>query len=81
MSTLFDQVARIADRYDDLTQKMADPDVAADFTRLNELDRERNEIEELAQTYRRYQEVAKQLEDNLLLLEDSDEDLAAMAAQ
>jgi hypothetical protein len=33
---------------------MADPEVAADFTRLSELDRERQEIEELAQVYRRY---------------------------
>jgi protein subunit release factor A len=54
MSTILDRVAKIADRFDELTQLMADPVVAADFTRLSELDRERQEIEELAQVYRRY---------------------------
>jgi protein subunit release factor A len=58
------QVARLAARFDELTNQMADPAVAADFSRLNELDRERNEIEEIAQTYRRYQEAARQLADN-----------------
>jgi peptide chain release factor 1 len=58
---------------------MADPDVAADFSRLNELDRERNDIEELAQTYRRYQDVARQLEENRQLLEDSDDEMRELA--
>ena len=80
MSTIVVQVARIAARFDDLTNQMGDPEVAADFSRLNELDRERNEIEDLAQTYRRYQEVNHQLEDNRLLLEDGDDEIRALAA-
>ena len=79
MATFLDQVARVAERYNVITEQMADPEVAADFSRLNELDRERNEIEELAQTYRRYQDVAKQLEENQQLLEDSDDEMRELA--
>lgn len=81
MATILDQVAKLAQRYDELTAQMADPVVAADFARLSELDRERLEIEELAQTFRRYQEVVRQNEDNQLLLEEHDEELRAMAEQ
>lgn len=81
MATILDQVAKLAVRYDELSAYMADPVVAADFTRLNEADRERVEIEELAQSYRRYQEVMRQAEDNQLLLDESDDELRAMAQQ
>ena len=79
MSIIVTQVARLTTRFDELTNQMGDPTVAADFSRLNELDRERNELEELAHTYRRYQEVAHQLEDNRLLLEDGDDEIRALA--
>ena len=79
MATFLDQVARVTERYNVITEQMADPEVAADFSRLNELDRERNEIEELAQAYRRYQDVAKQLEENQQLLEDSDDEMRELA--
>ena len=47
MSNIIDRVAKIADRFDELTELMADPAVAADFSRLSEIDRERQEIEDL----------------------------------
>ncbi|MBK8047766.1 MAG: peptide chain release factor 1 [Anaerolineales bacterium] len=76
---MLDQVSKIANRFDEVNQQMAQPDVAADFGRLSELDRERQELEPLALTYRRYQEVFRQIEDNRLLLEDSDEEMRALA--
>ena len=79
MATFLDQVARVFARYNTITEQMADPEVAADFSRLSELDRERNEIEELAQTYQRYQDVVRQLGENRLLLEDSDDELRELA--
>jgi peptide chain release factor 1 len=79
MSMILARVAKIADRFDELTQLMGDPEVAADFTRLNELDRERQELEELAQTYRRYAVVTTQLEENRALLDDADEEMRDLA--
>jgi peptide chain release factor 1 len=78
MTNVLARVAEIAARYDELTRLMAEPDVAADFGRLNELDRERSEIEELALAYRRYEEVDRQLADSRLLLEEGDEELRAL---
>lgn len=80
MATFLDQVARLFSRYNVITEQMAAPEVAADFPRLNELDRERNEIEELAQTYQRYQDVVRQLEENRQLLEDADDEMRELAA-
>ena len=79
MSTILARVAKIADRFDELTELMADPAVAADFSRLNELDRERQEIEELAQVYRRYATVATQMQENRALLDDADEEMRELA--
>jgi peptide chain release factor 1 len=59
---------------------MADPDVIADFGRLNELAQERSELEELVETFRRFQRIEQQINENKLLLEDdSDPDLQELA--
>ncbi len=79
MSNIIDRVAKIADRFDELTELMADPAVAADFSRLSEIDRERQEIEELAASYRRYAVVESQLAENHLLLNDADADMRELA--
>jgi peptide chain release factor 1 len=79
MSTLTEKLTKVAERYTELDRLMADPDVIADYTRLNELAQERSELEELAETFRRFQTVEQQIEENRLLLEDSDPDLAELA--
>lgn len=53
--------------------------VAAEFSRLSEFDRERQEIEELAQVYRRLTVATTQLHENRALLEDADEELRELA--
>lgn len=80
MATFLDQVGRVFARYNVIQEQMADSAVAADFAQLSELDRERNEIEELAQTWQRYQDVVRQIEENRLLLEDTDSDIRELAA-
>jgi peptide chain release factor 1 len=79
MSTILDRIDRIAARYDEITEMMADPDVLSDFGRLQELSQERSEIEDLTHAYRRHQEIARQIEDNQLLLEDGDPDMRELA--
>jgi peptide chain release factor 1 len=79
MSTLTDKIGKIAAHYDDLTRQMAEPEVLADFERMNEIAQERSDIEELVETYRRYQTVEQQIQDNQMLLEDSDPDMQELA--
>lgn len=80
MSTLTEKLAKVADRFDEIERLMADPDVVADYGRLNELAQERSELEELVETFRRFQRIEQQIEENKLLIEDdSDPDLQELA--
>jgi peptide chain release factor 1 len=52
MSTFLDTLADIERRFDELEQLMADPAVTADHLRLQEIGRERAELEEVVSAYR-----------------------------
>jgi peptide chain release factor 1 len=80
MATLNEKLARVADRFDEIDRLMSDPAVVADFSRLNELAQERSELEELVETFRRFQHIEQQIEENQSLLEDdSDPDMQELA--
>ena len=80
MSTLHEKLARVADRFDELDRLMADPDIVADYGRLNELAQERSELEELVETFRRFQRIEQQIEENKVMIEDdSDPDMQELA--
>lgn len=79
MSTLTEQLQKIADRYDELNRLMADPDVLGDYSRLAALAQERSELDELVTAFRRYQEVERQIVDNQELLEDGDPEMSELA--
>lgn len=79
MSTIYDQLNKLATRYDELEHMMAEPDVLADFSRLNELAQERSELEDLVGVYRRFQTVEKQIEENHALLADGDREMRELA--
>ena len=81
MANIFERIQRIADRFDEITAQMAEPEIVADFARLNELAQERNEIEDLATAYQRYRQVGQQMEENQLLLDDGDPDMRELAEQ
>src|SRR5690606_10794985 len=80
MSTLTEKLSRVVQRYDELDRLMADPDVIADFNRLNELAQERSELTELVEAFRRFQRVEQQIDENRELMEDdSDPELQELA--
>ncbi len=81
MSNILERIERIAQRFDEITEQMAEPEVVADFSRLNELAQERNEIEELATVWHRYQVASTQIEENELLLDDGDPEMRELAEQ
>jgi peptide chain release factor 1 len=80
MPTLHEKLSRVADRFDELDRLMSDPDIVADFNRLNELAQERSDLEELVETFRRFERVEQQIAENKLLIEDdSDPELQELA--
>ena len=77
---LTEQLSRVEERFVELDQLMADPDVLSDYTRVQELAQERSGLEELVGAFRTYQDLQGQLDDNReLLAENDDPELAELA--
>ncbi len=77
---LTEQLLRVVERYEELDRLMADPDVLADYVRVQELAQERSGLEGLVDAFRRYQDLEQQLADSRELLEESDDpELAELA--
>jgi peptide chain release factor 1 len=72
---MFERLAEIEARYEELTALLADPEVLADHRRIEEISRERSGIEPIVELYRSYSETRQALEDARALAADSDEDL------
>jgi peptide chain release factor 1 len=81
MSTMFDRLDKVVERYAEIESQMADPDVLADHVRLTELAQERTDLSELVETYQEYRRTREELEQaqELGSLEE-DEEMAALAA-
>ena len=80
MSTLTEKLQLIAARYDELDRLMADREIIADYARLNELAQEHSDLEELVETFRRFQRAEQQIEENQeLAADDSDPDMQELA--
>lgn len=79
--SMFDKLAEVENRYQDLEVQLADPDVLAKQSSFLKLAKERAEIEELVLAYREYKKVLSDLEQNAPLLRESDPDLRTMARE
>lgn len=80
--SLVDKLAKVEQRYDELEQLMADPEVAADYNRLREYAQERAEIADLVTTYRRSKAVSQELDATRAMLdEETDEEMRVLVRQ
>ena len=79
--SMFDKLAEVENRYQDLEVQLADPDVLAKQSSFLKLAKERAEIEELVLAYREYNKILTDLEQNAPLLRESDADLRTMARE
>ncbi|MGB3716474.1 MAG: peptide chain release factor 1 [Candidatus Promineifilaceae bacterium] len=79
---MLEKIAKIAERYDELERKMADPEVLVDYQKIAELAQERSEIQPVVESYRQYLDVSRDLEETreLLALAD-DPEMASMAEE
>lgn len=67
---MFEKIAGVEARYNELTELMAQPDVATDPTRLQQYAREQRDLEGLVSTYRRYKQTLQDIESTQMLLND-----------
>ncbi len=78
---MFERLAEIAARYDELTRLMSDPEVQTDHRRVQALAQERTTLEAVVEIYRRYQQTAGDLEGARALLTESDEEMRELGRE
>ncbi|HVX65053.1 MAG TPA: peptide chain release factor 1 [Bryobacteraceae bacterium] len=66
-------------RYDDLSRQMADPEIIGDSEQYRKVAKAQRDLEELVSKYREWRRVHQDLEGARAMLEETDEDLRAMA--
>jgi peptide chain release factor 1 len=71
---MLEKVAAVVDRFNELTQMMADPEIAADYTQVAEYAQERSGLEPIVQAYRELGRISQELEEARLMLEDEESD-------
>jgi len=79
---MLNRLARIERRYQELNQQMAQPEVATDNKKLQELAQERASLEDLVTKYREYQATVRTLGETRAMLNDLlDEEMTALVKQ
>ena len=79
---MFDKLIGLDTRYNQLSEQMAQPDVATDHVRIQQIAREQRELEDVVLAYCEYKDIQRQEEDARQLSEDgSDPELRAMAQE
>ncbi|HKJ67248.1 MAG TPA: PCRF domain-containing protein, partial [bacterium] len=72
---LLDKLDKIQDRYNEITAKLADPDVINNTRKFRELSKEHNELSEVVEVYKPFREVQNQIQEDEEILEGDDEEL------
>jgi peptide chain release factor 1 len=76
---MLDKLAGIAERYEELSRLMGDPDIAADYEQVAEYAQERSNLEDIARGYYEYRDVLEQIEEAELLLDSDDDEMRELA--
>ena len=79
---MLERLQSISERFSEIEDLLARPEIATDPSRFQELAKERASIEDLVGLYERYERVSAQMEDaRAILNEGGDEDLRALAEE
>ena len=78
---MFDRLEATDQRYDDLTEELARPEISGDYEKLQAIAKERASIEQVVTLYREWKASAAAIEQARSVLGDSDPELAAMAKE
>lgn len=80
--SMWDRLAALEARFEELTAEMARPQVAADYERLQTLARERAGLEEAVTLYRQHRDLQRKLGDaRAIVAEGGDPELVALAKE
>ena len=77
---MFEKLADIEARYNELERLMGDPEIAQDYEKVAEYAQERSGLQEIVDAFQEYRRQQQQLEDaRQMLAEEDDAELRAMA--
>jgi peptide chain release factor 1 len=79
MSNMFDRLAELDRRYEELTQLMSDPGVATNPDKLQEYGRERADLDEVVTVYRELRDLERQIAEAEQMARDDDPELVELA--
>jgi len=78
---MFDKLKAVEQKFEDLNQKLADPNITQNPKEYQAVAKEHAALGPLIDCYRQYKNAAKQVEDNKALLQEADEEMRAMAKE
>jgi peptide chain release factor 1 len=78
---MLENLARIEERFNELTTAMARPEVATDYVKLAEYGQERAELEPIVICYHEYKDVLAQIEEAQEWLSESDDEMVELAKE
>lgn len=81
MSSMFDKLEEVEQRHRELDSLLSDPAVFEDRQKYQNLTSERAKVTPVVESYQRYKEVLKQLQDNKNLLVEDDEEIMDLARE
>jgi peptide chain release factor 1 len=76
---MLDKLAKVEERFNELTRWMARPEIASDHVRLAECARERSELEPIVMRYREYLSIFAQMQEAQELLDEDDAEIIELA--
>ncbi len=80
--SIFDKLASVEGRYEELELLMADPDVVGDRLKMQAFGRERSDLEQVVAAYRRYRDLEHARDDvQAIIGEGGDPEMVAMARE
>lgn len=79
---MFDKLVGVETRYNELTELMAQPDVATDHVRLSQIARELRDLEAVVTSFREYKAIQQQIAEAQAMFDDgSDQELRELAQE
>jgi peptide chain release factor 1 len=78
---MFDKLASVEARYEELLELMAQPEVVSDHSRLQQVARELRELEAIVAAYRTYRTNQRQLDEATAMLAESDAEMRELAQE
>ncbi len=78
---MFDRLADVARRYEEIERLLGQPEVASDIERLSKLAKELSDLESVVVSYREHQRVRQELTEAEEMAAGSDADVAALGQE